>query len=344
MTWIPLLLTDRSHCLRYLVLKKLLNKPDSDPEVKELQILREFDPLVLEMLNLQRENGAWDSFGMTIVGKTENIYITSLVLQRLGYLGFDDKYSFIQNAAEYLFSKQEEDGSWPIPNKNLLSDDEQGYQMMPVQTAIPLLGLAMSGYGLDERSEKAYEWLLAQRLDDGAWPVGISAGNYGGIAGYRRLAHSRWGCRSNTTAALTCLAYHPKRKNSGEAKKALDLILSTDMKLRTSMGFNIARLMGLEKSIGMITFMAKFDIAHLLNLCWRIGASVEDSRVKNFIEFVIEEKTKYGMWTYKPQPSASKWLTYDLLLSLSQLDEKIEWMSQEPPTPFKAYPTKLKRF
>ena len=344
MTWIPLLLSDRSPCLRFLVLKKLLNKSDSDSELKELQSLRERDPLVRELLQLQKKDGSWNSLGINIIGKENNIHITSLALQRLGYLGFDAKYHFIQKAAEYLFSRQLENGSWPMPGKKKLLSEEEGYQMMPVQTAIPLMGLVMSGYATDERSEHAYDWLLAQRLDDGAWPVGISAGNYGGIAGYRRLAHSRWGCRSNTTAVLTCFAYHSKRRRSKEAQKALDLILSTDMKLRMSMGFNLARLIGLEKSIGMITYMAKFDIAHLLNLSWRVGANKEDTRVSSFMEFVLEEKGMYGLWTYRNYPLASKWLTYDLLLSLSKLNEEVEWISQEPPTPFRAYPKKERRF
>ena len=41
------------------------------------------------------------------------------------------------------------------------------------------------------RARPGYEWLLAQRLPDGAWPTGIASGNTGYMAGYRRLAHSR---------------------------------------------------------------------------------------------------------------------------------------------------------
>ena len=37
--------------------------------------------------------------------------------------------------------------------------------------------------------------LLERRLDDGAWPTGLASGVFGRVAGYRRIAHSRWGCR-----------------------------------------------------------------------------------------------------------------------------------------------------
>jgi len=344
MTWIPLLLSDPSSCLRYLVLKKLLKRSDEDPEVKELLKLREEDPLITELIKLQKSSGAWDSFSVGRIAFGDNIHITSMALQRLGYIGLDLKISFIQKAAEFIFSQQQEDGSWPIPGQNKLVDEEKGYQMMPIQTAIPLLGLVMCGYAEDERAEKAYEWLISKCLDDGAWPVGIASGNYGGIAGYRRLAHSRWGCRSSTTAVLTCLAYHPKRRISEEAKRALDLILGTDMKLRTNLGFLIARLIGLEKSIGRITYMAKFDIAHILNLCWRVEASVKDSRIAEFVEFIKSEQGEYGLWEYYRHPQATRWLTFDLLHSLSKLETNKDWISLEPRTLFRAYPKKIKRF
>ena len=344
MTWIPLLLTDPSPCLRYLVLTELLKLPENEEEVKELSQMKESDPYVKDLFKLQKSNGAWDSFGINQLTSNDNIQLTSMALQRLGYLGFDYSNAVVEKAAEFLFSKQLEDGSWPMPGKKQLTDEEIGYQMMPIQTAIPILGLVMCGYSNDKRVENGFEWLIEQRLKDGAWPVGLSAGNYGGIAGYRRLAHSKWGCRSNTTAVLSCLAYHPKLRSSNEAKKALDLILGTNLKLRSNLGFTIARLLGLEKSIGQITFMAKFDIAHILNLCWRIGATQDDDRVFNFIEFVKSEQGEFGLWDYIAHPQATRWLTFDLLRSLSNINKNVEWISNEPRTPFQSYPKKMKRF
>ncbi|MFW9970517.1 MAG: hypothetical protein ACFFDF_09975 [Candidatus Odinarchaeota archaeon] len=344
MTWIPLLLTDPSPCLRYLVLTELLHFSEGEKEVQELLEMRETDSLVEDLIRLQKPNGAWDSFGMNRLTYNDNLQITSMALQRLGYFGFNSSHPVVQKAAEFIFSKQRNDGSWPMPGKSERVDEEIGYQMMPVQTAIPLLGLVMCGYSTDDRAEKAFEWLMKQRLEDGAWPVGLSAGNYGGIAGYRRLAHSRWGCRSNTTAVLSCLAYHPIRRKSDEAKRALDLILGTESKLRYNLGFVTARLMGLKKSIGQITFMAKFDIAHILNLCWRIGVNQNDDRISDLIEFIKTEQGEYGLWEYFKHPRVTRFLTFDLLRSLSHIKENINWISTEPRTPFQAYPKEKKRF
>jgi hypothetical protein len=74
-------------------------------------------------------------------------------------------------------------------------NEGEGYSMIPLQTALPLRALAFCGYAEDPQAERAYEWLLAQRLEDGAWPTGIASGNYGGVrCRIRRMPHSRWGC------------------------------------------------------------------------------------------------------------------------------------------------------
>ena len=39
-------------------------------------------------------------------------------------------------------------------------DEDVKYHMIPLQTALPLLGLAWAGYAEDPRAERAYDWLL----------------------------------------------------------------------------------------------------------------------------------------------------------------------------------------
>ncbi|MFW9806812.1 MAG: hypothetical protein ACFFFK_08795, partial [Candidatus Thorarchaeota archaeon] len=226
MTWVPLLLADRSPSLRYLVLTDLLAREMDDSEVQELEGLRNDDPLITLLLSLQKEGGNWkdlDLAGYTIGG---SIRATTAALMRLGYLGLKSDHPAIQRGAEYLYSKQRSDGSWPLPER--VSDfeyDRGPYTMTPVQTSIPLLGLVMCGYGEDQRSELAFEWLLERMNDDGTWPAGKVNEVFVRIAGYRRLPHSQWGCRTNTTQALLCFANHPKRKTSSAAQRALDHLL-----------------------------------------------------------------------------------------------------------------------
>jgi hypothetical protein len=216
--------------------------------------------------------------------------------------------------------------------------------MIPLQTALPLQALALCGYATDPRAEWAYEWLLAQRLPDGAWPTGIAAGNYGYVAGYRRLAHSRWGCRSNTTAALGCLALHPTRRRSAEAQRGLDLLLGRETREAHTVGFEVARLVGAEPARGFMTYYARFDSALLLDLCWRVSASAADPRVADLMAFIVGLQGPYGLWEYAGRPQVSRWVTFDILRSLSRLDVATDWVSLEPRTPFRPYSPNAQTF
>jgi hypothetical protein len=349
MNTIALLLADPSPCLRLLVLRELLGRSEGDDEVRELGDLSLQDPLVADLLALQQPDGSWERVDAR--SQLGALRATALALSRLGYLGFGSDHAAVRRGAEYLFSRQQPDGSWSLTeirtgaiNGHLVEEVAEGYSMMPLQTALPLQGLAMCGYATDPRAEEAYEWLLRQRLEDGAWPTGIASGNYGYVGGYRRLAHSRWGCRANTTGALICLAHHPERRSSAEARRALDLLLGRETRERQNLGFEVARLIGVEPARGFLTYYARFDVAQVLDLSGRLGASRGDARVGDLITFIQGTQGLYGLWEYAPRPQASRWVTFDLLRSLSRFDGSGDWVGLEPHTPFQAYARRARRF
>jgi hypothetical protein len=340
-------------------------------EVEELAEMRHSDFLVTSLVGLQNTDGSWDKglLGDPMAGG--KLQGTGWALARLAFLGFGSEHPAVQKGAQYLFSQQQPDGSWSLPRetgfpaeqsnrRNQGEEAEQpgdGYSMIPLQAAYPLRGLAAAGYARDPRCERAYDWLMAQRLPDGAWPTGIAGGSgkqgaqsgvFGYVAGYRRIAHSRWGCRSNTSGVLTCLALHPERRSGPEARRALDLLLGRETRERQALGFEAARLAGAERARGFISFYARFDLAFILWLCWRIGASLEDARIADMVAYVSRQCGEYGLWEYTPKPQVSRWVTFDLLRSLAGLDENSQkesgWISLEPRTPFQPYPQKRKRY
>jgi hypothetical protein len=339
---LPLLLADPSPCLRLMVLRELLGRSEDDDEVGELVSLCASDPLVVDLFRNQQPDGSWRADGRIWQGGP--LRATSLALMRLGYLGFGPEHPAVRRGAEYVFSRQQADGSWPIPRGGTEGGEHEGYSMVPLQTAIPLRGLAACGYATDARAERAYVWLSDQRLEDGAWPTGIASGVYGYVAGYRRLAHSRWGCRSNTTGSLICLSLHPRLRTGAEARRALDLLLGRETRETLPLGFEVARTIGAEPVRGFFTFFARFDLGLVLDLCWRVGATLEDARVADLVAFVRGLQGAYGLWEYASRPQASRWVTFDLLRSLSRLDESGDWLSAEPRTPFQPYPSRQKRF
>jgi hypothetical protein len=346
LTWIALLLADPSPCLRALVLRELMGRTDDDPELRELAHLRASDPLVSDLLALQATDGSWTKADSIGLGHSDPIQATAQALLRLGYLGFGPGDPAAQRGAAWLFAAQRQDGAWPLPHVADDGEAREGYTLIPLQTSLPLRGLAACGYATDPRAERGYEWLLAQRLPDGAWPTGIASGNYGYVAGYRRLAHSRWGCRSNTTGALACLSLHPTRRTGAEARRALDLLLGRETREAAVLGYEVARIIGAELAHGFMTSFARFDLAQLLDLCWRVGAAADDPRVAEMVDFVGELQGPYGLWEYAARPQAARWVTFDLLRSLLRLkrDEPEEWISLEPRTPFQADPRRRQRY
>ncbi len=342
MNWAIPLLADSSPCLRLLVLRDLLQRPADDPEVRELDALRPSDPLLTALMQAQNADGAWPGDGLG----GDQLRTTAQALTRLGYLGLGRDHPAVQRGAEYLFARQKANGAWPLFKSHERDEGniDGGYDLISLQTSTPLRGLALCGYAADPRAERAYEWLLAQRLPDGAWPTGLAGGVYGRVAGYRRLAHSRWGCRTNTTMALTCLAHHPERRSGAEARRALDLLLGRETRERGHIGLEVARMIGVEPMPGRFTYFARFDLALVLDLCWRVGASRADDRVADLADFVLDCRGDYGLWDYSPRPEASRWVTFDLLRSLSRLGADTDWQSAEPRTPFGPYPKVRKRY
>ena len=348
MTWIPLLLADPSPLLRRQVLKELLGRSNDDPEVKELTDLGQADPLVVRLLAGQQADGSWQKGLSGDTSASTPVLATALALMRLAYLGLAADHPEVRKAAEFLFSCQNKEGAWPLPQVREDGEGREGYSMIPLQTAIPLRGLAACGYAQDPRAERAYEWLLERRLPDGAWPTGRASGVNGYVAGYRRIAHSRWGCRSNTTGALLCLALHPVRCSGPEARRALDLILGRETHEGWSLGTEVARLVGAQPYHGFLTFFARFDLAQVLDLCRRVGLTTGDERVADLIAFIRELQGPYGLWEYAQSPQVNRWLTWDILRSLLPLEgsegREEDWISLEPRTPFQAYPRKQKRY
>ncbi|MFX1318210.1 MAG: prenyltransferase/squalene oxidase repeat-containing protein [Promethearchaeota archaeon] len=347
MTWTPLLLADPSPSLRLLVLRDLLNQPESDTEVQELQELQKSDPMVEKFLALQEPDGAFRSGegGGTVLGR---IRMTSQALMGLGYFGLGPKHPAVKKGAEFLFTQQQSDGAFPLITQGAVLDGGKSqdvkYHAIPVQTALPLIGLAWAGYATDKRAEAAYEWLINEELPEGGWPSGRHKDKLIFAAGYRRLPHSKFGCRTNTTATVSALALHPTRRKSESARKGLDKLLAQEQRQAHTLGFEVARIIGAEPPRGGFTYFRRYDVGQMLDLSWRIGANLEDPRVDENIKFVKELQGPYGLWEYQRYPEVSRWVTFDLLRSLTRLDQDTDWVSLEPRTPFQAYPKKRRRF
>jgi hypothetical protein len=137
---------------------------------------------------------------------------------------------------------------------------------------------------------------------------------------------------------------HPERRNSPDARRALDHLLARETREAYAVGFEIARLVGAEPVRGFLTTYARYDLGLLAWLCARIGADRSDERVASLVDDLRALQGPYGLWEYAPRPQASRWVTLDLLRSLSTIDSAEGWLSLEPRTPFAPYPRERRRY
>jgi hypothetical protein len=331
---VALLLADPSATLRLLVLRDLLDRPEGDPEVVELEGLRRSAPPIRVLIETQRADGGWHDPER----RRGELLVSSQALLCLGYAGLGSEEPAVAQGADFLFARQEADGRWPL---QWGSEVEGGYDEISLQTSIPLRALAGCGYASDPRTEKGYRWLLDRRLPEGSWPTGTASGVFGRVAGYRRLAHSRWGCAANTVGAALALAAHPSRRAGEPLRRALDLLLGRETDDQP--GFEAARLAGIAPARGFLTYYGRHDPAVVLHLCAASGISGEDPRVSTLVDRILERRGPYGLWEHPEFPRASRWITFDILRSLRGLSLR-GWLGLEPRTPFQPYPPRPRRF
>jgi len=330
-----LLLGDPSPSLRWRAAVELEGAPDDDAEVMawraEIDSSHDIRALVAQL-----------------AAASGNPQDAGYLLCRLVHLGY--RGPELSTAVEAIFAFQQSDGSWPVslhderpakPSRGKKQAEAEGPRFVTMQTVVPLRGIAAAGFASDPRAERAYEWLLGVRLPDGSWPAGPKADlGEGGRPSqpekdYRRLPRGE-GCRSATTGAVACFARHPERRLSEGARIGVDHLLARETRDESTLGWEIARLVGLERARGRLTFYVTFDLAFLLDLASHCGVSAQDRRVRGLVAYLETLRGPYGLWQHPAHPQLSGWLTFDLERSLRRL-AKGDWVGNEESASFTPY-------
>ncbi len=298
-----LLLGDPSPSLRWRAAVELEGATDADDEVvawrAEIEHSKDIEALVAR---LEAAEGRPLAAGY--------------LLCQLAYLGHHGPATAA--AVDAIFASQQPDGSWSV------ALDDEGPRFVTMRTVVPLRGIAAAGFATDPRAERAYEWLLGARLPDGSWPSGPKADlEAQPEKDYRRLTRGL-GCRSSTTGAVASLALHPERSRSEAARIGVDHLLARETREVSTLGWEVSRLVGLERAMGQVTFYVTHDLAFLLELASRCGVSPEDRRVRDLVAYLENLRGPYGLWQHPTHPQLSGWLSFDLESSLRRLRRGID--------------------
>ncbi len=329
----------------------------------ELEGIAEDDADVVASQAEIGESGAVRSLVARLAAARNKPKVAGYLLCQLAYLGYSGPE--VRDAVDAIFARQQPDGTWAASVDDDDGDDERparkpkrkappqagpsdGPRFVTMPTVVALRGVAAAGFATDPRAERAYDWLLGVRLPDGSWPAGPKAdlGQDGRPSQpereYRRLTRGA-GCRSATTGAAAAFALHPERRRSDPARIAVDHLLARETRDEAALGWELSRLVGLERAMGGITFYVTHDPAFIVDLASRCGVSPEDRRVRDLVAWIETLRGPYGLWEHHGHPQLARWLTFDLESSLRRLLAG-DWIGNEEPASFTPYQRGPRRY
>ena len=170
---IPPIMASQNDAILYQARRDLLKK-----KVRPVETLWELDP-VKKIFKKQLEDGSWK-----MPGKPDQYGENKFLVETYKMVGLlvekfllSKDHSNLENAAEYIFSCQTEEG------------DIRGIyatQYSTNYTAGMLELLVKAGYHDDSRVKRCFEWLLSMRQNDGGWAIPILSANVHWLEAYKK--------------------------------------------------------------------------------------------------------------------------------------------------------------
>ncbi len=244
-----------------------------------------------KILRKQDKNGSWEYPAAKEHIRTKENYNQIETYRNLGYLieeyGFTRINSAIENAAEYLFTFQTEEGDFR---------GIYGNQYTPNYTAGIAELLIKAGYAHDKRITKVFEWLISIRQSDGGWAIPVRTRKYNlkiiSENGEARKPDITMPYSSLITGVvLRAFADHATYKKSAVAKEAGWLLLSSIFK-KDKYPDRAAKEYWLR-----FTFPFWFtDLISVLDSLSLIGFSKHEPEIEKALNYFLIQQTNNGMW------------------------------------------------
>ncbi len=205
--------------------------------------------------------------------------------------GCDRRQPGLERAAEYVFSCQSEEGDI----RGFLANQYATYYTGAV-TGI----LIKAGYAGDPRVERALEWLLAMRQDDGGWTIPILTHKLGRATRYRLTSEpaeplepdrSKPFSHNWTGMVLRAFAEHSDYRKRSEVLVAARLLASRFFQPDS------------YNSLRAASYWLRFDttfwwnnLVSALDSLSLIGLSREDDAIARALEWLVAHQRPDGLW------------------------------------------------
>lgn len=261
------------------------------------------------ILRKQSPDGYWKYPGKTHQYRTPEDYDQIETFRQFSYLiekhGMTKEHDAVKRAAEYLFSKQTEEGDF-----RGIYGNQYAHTYSPAIMEL----LIKAGYEKDPRIEHGFKWLLATRQDDGGWaaPVRTHAAKFQEVWDQPeplQPVREKPFSHLMTGTVLRAFAAHPKHRHDKEAYAAGELLASRFFK---SDKYADRRT---PEYWERFSFPAWFtDLVSALDSLSLLGFKNDHPQIKEGLNWFVERQKKTGEWELRMvrgenHPSQKLWLS-----------------------------------
>ncbi len=286
---LPALQASSNQAVQYFVRRDLLGEA-----VGPVERLWEL-PQVLKILKRQREDGSWKYPSGRKDIRSQRSYdklqTYKMLMDLVEKYGFTNAHRGIQDAANFLFTFQTEEGDF----RGIYRD-----QYSPNYSAGIMELLIKAGFEDDPHVHKGFAWLLSLRQDDGGWAVPMRTGTRPGsgrmkdvffaeetIQPDRSRPSSHW-C---TGVVLRAFAAHPEYRSAPEARHAGELLKSRFFQRDK---YPDRRAVQFWEKIRYPFWWT--EILSALDSLSRLGFSGDDADIRTGLDWLIGAQEQSGLW------------------------------------------------
>lgn len=317
------LLERENPSVRYFTLTEILDKPETDSEVKEANDEIMGNGVTPKILAKQKGAGYW--------GILEDFYIRSKyrgtvwTLIVLAELGADRNDERIKKACEFILENSQDRQSGGFAYFSTEAGWGDHGKVPPCLTSNMVWSLIRFGYFEDPRVQRGINWIAAyQRFDDGikevpkGWPYDK-----------REKCWGKHTCHMSVVKALKALAEIPMEKRSSNVKntikKGAEYILKHHIYKRSHDLSRVSKIEWLEFGFPL---MGNTDVLEILGILTKLG--YRDKRMQEAVDLVTSKQDDQGRWelgstfngrfqvNIERKGKPSKWITLNALRVLKR--------------------------
>lgn len=317
------LLEKNNPSVRYFTLRDVLEKPETDSEVREAKQDIMETGVVPAILSKQRKQGCWEDPTSFYTAKYKGTVWQLIILAELGA---DGKNEDIRKACEFILehSQDYESGGF-AHSMSAKKGGGRHSEVIPCLTGNMVWSLIRLGCLNDPRVQQGIQWITTyQRFDDGvpkppkAWP-------------YDRY-QTCWGnhtCHMGVVKSLKALAEIPEKKRMKEVKKTMEgavrYLLTHHIYKRSHDLKKVSKPSWLHLSF---PHMWQTDILEILEILTTLDC--RDERMQDAVEIVSSKQDEKGRWclentfngryqkNIEQKGKPSKWITLNAMRVLKR--------------------------